>query len=90
MSDALRRMGPWALMGIAVLAMATAQVALANQRLQIAARYNQLQRDMRHAGDQISRLKIELAMLTRPERLRAVALDQLGMHPPTAAQVVDR
>jgi cell division protein FtsL len=89
MSGALHRMGPWLLMGLAVLALATAQVALANQRLQTAAQYNQLQRDVRQAGDEVSRLKIELAMLTRPERLRAVALGQLGMHPPTAAQVVN-
>jgi cell division protein FtsL len=89
MNATLRRTGPWLLIGVAVLVLATAQVALAHQRLETAGRYNQLQHDVRQAGDEISRLKIELAMLTRPERLRAVALDQLGMHPPTAAQVIN-
>lgn len=84
----VRQMGSWFAIGIAVLVLAAAQLALANQRLQTASQYNRLQRDVRQAGDDISRLKIELSMLSRPERLRAVALDQLGMHPPTAAQVV--
>jgi len=80
---------PWLLLCLAVVLLATAQVALAHQRLTVAADSNRLQREVRQAGDEINRLNIELAMLTRPERLRAVALDELGMRPPTAAQVVN-
>jgi len=69
--------------------LATAQVALAHQRLETAGQYNQLQRDVRQVEDEINRLNIELTMLTRPEQLRTVALEQLGMRPPTAMQVIN-
>ncbi len=88
MSDRLRRTGPWLLVGLVLFALATAQVALANQRLQTAVQTSRLQGEVRRASDDVSRLKIELSMLSRPDRLRAVALDRLGMRPPTAAQVV--
>lgn len=80
---------PWLLLCLAVVLLATAQVALAHQRLAVAADSNRLQHEVRQVGDEVNRLNIELAMLTRPERLRAVALDELGMRPPTAAQVVN-
>jgi len=79
---------PWLVLCLAVVLLATAQVAVAHQRLETAGEYNRLQRDVRQAGDEINRLNIELAMLTRPDRLRTVALKELGMRPPTAAQVV--
>lgn len=89
MSAAPRLVRPWLLLCLVVVLLATAQVSLAHQRLSVAAEFNNLQRDVRQAGDEINRLNIELAMLTRPERLREVALDELGMRPPTAAQVVN-
>lgn len=89
MSAAQRLVRPWLMICLAVVLLATAQVAVAHQRLTVAGEYNRLQRDVRQAGDEINRLSIELAMLTRPERLREVALNELGMRPPTAAQVVN-
>jgi len=80
---------PWMLIGLGVVLLATAQVALAHRRLDTVGHINLLQHDIRQAGDDISRLQIELSMLTRPERLRHIALDKLGMRPPTAAQVVN-
>jgi len=84
-----RSVRPWLLLCLAVALLATAKVAVAHQRLDTAVEYNQLQRDVRQMGDEINRMNIELAMLTRPERLRTVALEQLGMRPPTAMQVVN-
>ena len=89
MSAGCRPVRPWLLLCLAVAVLATAQVALAHQRLETVGQYNKLQRDVRQAGDEINRLNIELAMLTRPDRLRSIALDELGMRPPTAAQVVN-
>jgi len=78
----------WMLLCLLVVVLAAAQVGLAHQRLQVAGQYNQLQRDVRQVDAEINRLNIELSMLTRPERLRTVAIQQLGMHPPSAMQVV--
>jgi len=79
---------PWLLSCLALVVLATAQVALAHQRLDTAGQVNRLQRDVRQIEDEINRLNIELTMLTRPEQLRTVALEQLGMRPPTAMQVI--
>ncbi len=89
MSATHRSVRPWLLICLTVAVLAAAQVALAHQRLDTAAEYNRLQRDVRQTGDEINRMNIELAMLTRPERLRTVALEELGMRPPTAMQVVN-
>jgi len=88
MKAAPRLVRPWLLICLAVVVLATAQVALAHQRLAVVGDNSRLQRDVQQAGDAINRLNIELAMLTRPEKLREVALGELGMRPPTAAQVV--
>jgi len=88
MKAAPRLVRPWLLICLAVVVLATAQVALAHQRLTVVGDNSRLQRDVQQAGDAINRLNIELAMLTRPEKLREVALNELGMRPPTAAQVV--
>jgi len=89
MSVARHAVRPWLLLSLAVVLLATAQVAVAHQRLETAGQYNRLQREVRQAGDEINRLNIELSMLTRPDHLRSVALEKLGMRPPTAAQVVN-
>lgn len=89
MSAAQKLVRPWLMLCLALTVLATAQVGLAHQRLGMAGQYNQLQRDVRQAEDEINRLNIELTMLTRPENLRTVALKQLGMRPPTAMQVVN-
>ena len=89
MKAAPRLVRPWLLVCLAVVVLATAQVVLAHQRLAVVGENSRLQRDVQQAGDAINRLNIELAMLTRPERVREVALDELGMRPPTAAQVVN-
>jgi len=89
MSATHRSVRPWLLVCLAVAVLAAAQVALAHQRLGTAAEYNRLQRVVRQTGAEINRMNIELAMLTRPERLRTVALEELGMRPPTAMQVVN-
>ncbi|HCS13922.1 MAG: cell division protein FtsL [Zetaproteobacteria bacterium CG06_land_8_20_14_3_00_59_53] len=89
MTAAPRLVRPWLLLCLAVVMLATAQVAVAHQRLTVAGEANLLQRAVQQAGDEVNRLNIELAMLTRPERLRELAINELGMRPPTAAQVVN-
>ncbi|MDX8392059.1 MAG: cell division protein FtsL [Mariprofundaceae bacterium] len=90
MSAAKYRVRPWLLVLLSISVLATMQIALAHQRLQVVAEQGILQRDVRQLEDKISRMNIELAMLTRPERLRHVAVNKLGMRPPVAMQVVRR
>jgi len=82
------RIRPWLLLALLLVVLASAQVAVAHQRLETVARHNALQREATRLGDEISRMNIELAMLTRPERLRSVAVGQLGMQAPKPMQVV--
>ena len=90
MSAARRFVRPWLLCCLALVLLATAQLGVAHERLETAGQYNAMQREVRQLNDEINRMNIELTMLTRPERLRSVAVEQLGMRPPTAMQVVSR
>ncbi len=90
MKSSPRRVRPWLLVMLLATVLATVQVGMAHQRLQIVAEHSVLQRDVRQLEDEISRMNIELATLTRPDRLRRVAVNELGMRPPAAMQVVHR
>jgi len=88
MNTSTRRVRPWLLVVLVASVLATMQVGIAHQRLQVVAQQSVLQRDVRQLEDEISRMNIELATLTRPDRLRRVAVNELGMRPPAAMQVV--
>lgn len=82
------RVRPWLVTMLLVTVLASGQVALAQQRLDMAAERNAVLRDMDRLKDEISRMKIELATLMRPDRLRRVAVRRLDMRPPAPTQVV--
>ncbi|MDQ6987677.1 MAG: cell division protein FtsL [Mariprofundaceae bacterium] len=88
MNTSTRRVRPWLLVVLVASVLAIMQVGIAHQRLQVVAQQSVLQRDVRQLEDEISRMNIELATLTRPDRLRRVAANELGMRPPAAMQVV--
>jgi len=68
--------------------LAAAQVGMAHQRLELARQHAAIQQEIRSAHAEISRLTLELATLSRPERLRRLAVSKLGMRPPTPMQVI--
>jgi len=88
MKAAPRRVRPLLVVALLVSVLACMQIGVAHERLQVVARQSVLQRDVRQLEDEISRMNIELATLTRPDRLRRVAVEKLGMRPPSALQVV--
>lgn len=73
--------------GLSVAAMATAQIWLAHSRYAIAHEATLARHHMEDMQADINRLGLELASLSRPERLRELAKDRLGMAPPLPGQV---
>jgi len=65
-----------------------AQVGMTHKRLELARQHASMQREERSLNAGISRLRLELATLTRPERLRRLAVSELGMRPPKPVQVI--
>lgn len=72
----------------AFVAMAAGQVWISHLRNNLASDIQQQQQQQAELRQEVQRLQIELASLTRPERLRAMARDKLGMQPPLPAQVI--
>jgi len=68
--------------------LAAAQVGMAHKRLELARQHDTVQHEVRSLHAEISRLTLELATLSRPERLRRLAVAELGMRPPTPMQVI--
>jgi len=68
--------------------LAAAQVGMTHQRLELARQHAAVQQEVRSVHAEISRLTLELATLSRPERLRRLAVSKLGMRPPTPMQVI--
>jgi len=79
----------WLLVPVIVLSgMAAAQVWLSHERYELARQHQLVVRQLSEQRAEIKRLQLEMASLTRPERLREAAVRRLDMHPPTPAQVV--
>jgi len=80
---------PRAVAAIATAALlATGQIWLSHTRYEASLAANETreaQEDLKH---EIHQLELELASLTRPERLRKIAQNELGMAPPRPMQVV--
>lgn len=70
------------------ITMAAGQVWIAHLRNNLAADIQARQQQQAQLRQEVQRLQIELASMTRPERLRAIARDRFGMRPPLPAQVI--
>jgi len=73
--------------GLSVAALATAQIWLAHSRYAIAHQATLARHHLEDTQADVNRLGLELASLSRPERLRELAKNQLGMAPPLPSQV---
>jgi len=72
--------------GIAI--MATGQVWLSHIRYETSLDITAIQKERDAVKSEINTLNLELANLTRPERLRKIAQTKLGMAAPRPMQVV--
>ena len=71
---------------IAILA--TGQVWLSHLRYETSLETSKTQKAQGEQKREIHKLNLELASLTRPERLRKIAQSRLGMAPPRPMQVL--
>ena len=79
---------PWLIVPIAFGLLAATKVWLSYLRYDLSIETQQLVAEKQAIGMESTKLRIEIASLTRPERLRQMAVSELGMAPPSPAQVV--
>ncbi len=78
----------WLLPVLLLALLAVGQVWLSHQRYELAKQHQQVVKQLAEDKAEMKRLQLEMASLTRPERLRELAADKLDMHPPGPMQVV--
>jgi len=78
----------WQLLLLVSGLLAAIQVGMAHNRLELARQHAVTQHEVRSLHAEISRLTLEFATLTRPGRLRRLAVSELGMHSPAPMQVI--
>jgi len=75
---------------VLLVAVSLAQVWVAFLRVDLARQRHDIQLDIQTENKKIDKLSLEYASLTRPERLRKLAHEQLGMQAPTPEQLIRR
>lgn len=83
-----KHLRPWLPMAVLLLTMVAAQIWLSHMRYEVAQSTQLAQQEQQLLVDEINKLRLELASITRPERLRRLAKTELGMHPPRPLQVI--
>ncbi len=78
----------WPLLLLLTGLLAAMQLGMTHKRLELARQHTAVQREVHSLHGEISRLALEFATLTRPERLRRLAVERLGMRAPTPMQVI--
>ncbi len=81
-------MKSWVLLAGLIFSLASAQIWLAHLRLENAQQRQQVQSKIEQEERSIARLSLEYANLTRPQRLRKLAHDTLGMRAPRPEQLI--
>lgn len=74
--------------GLALVTLAGTQVWLSHLRYEQSVESNRVQKEKQALLEEQQRLRLELSNLTRPERLRKIAQNELGMRPPAPMQVI--
>ena len=78
----------WMLMPLCLAVLAGAQIRLAQVRNDLSLQTQRLQTEQQALRQESSKLRLEVASLSRPERLRQYAITKLHMGPPTPMQVI--
>ena len=79
---------PRAIIMLSFCTLAISQVWLSHLRYEGAKDFQKLTAEKQQIAGETTRLNLEIANITRPERLRQVAIAKLGMQPPGPMQVV--
>jgi len=81
---------PIVLVCVLLMGLALAEIWLAYLRVDMARQRHDIQVMIQTEEKKIDKLSLEYANLTRPERLRKLAHEQLGMHAPRPDQLIQR
>jgi len=79
---------PWLAVPVAIAVLAAGQIWMSHLRYELSLENQRVNKDQQETLQLTSTLRLELANLTRPERLRKTAQEKLGMAPPKPMQVV--
>lgn len=79
---------PWLVLPLMLGVLSIAHVWLSHLRYELSLETQALVAEKQTELKEISKLRIELASLTRPERLRNLARTKLDMAPPNPMQVI--
>ncbi|MFQ5344597.1 MAG: cell division protein FtsL [Mariprofundus sp.] len=79
---------PWMLFPVCVAILAAGQIWLSHLRYEMSLDTQRLMAEQKGIQRGLSKLRLEAASLTRPERLRQYANSKLGMAPPKPMQVI--
>ena len=79
---------PWLFLPITLGLLSAAQVWLSYLRYDLSLEMQRITTEKQAVVMESSKLRLEVASLTRPERLRQLARTKLGMAPPNPVQVV--
>ena len=81
-------MKPWMVVPALVGVLAAGQIWFSHLRYELSLEVQSLSSEKQGVLRESSKLRLELASMIRPERLRKLAQERLGMGPPSPAQVV--
>ncbi len=78
----------WMIIPVCLAVLAGAQIWLSHVRNELSLDTQRLVAEQKAIRQESSALRLEVASLSRPERLREYAMTTLGMAPPTPMQVI--
>jgi len=78
----------WMLLPVCVAVLAAGQIWLSHLRYEMSLDTQRLIAEQKNVQRESSKLRLETASLTRPDRLRQYANSKLGMAPPKPMQVI--
>lgn len=78
----------WMIIPVCLAVLAGAQIWLSHVRNELSLEMQRLGTQQKSVRQESSKLRLEVASLSRPERLRKYAMTTLGMAPPKPMQVI--
>jgi len=84
----MRGLKLWMMIPLCLAVLAGAQIWLSHVRNEVSLQTQRLVAAQKVVRQEASKLRLEVASLSRPERLREYAMTRLGMAPPTPMQVI--
>ncbi len=79
---------PWLLIPTSAAVVAGGLIWVSHLRYELALETQRTNAEKKSIGQESNKLRLEMASLTRPERLRKYARDSLDMIPPKPMQVI--